>query len=436
MEILNRFEYETSETESKLNEAYRQRHMAVVRENMSRSVFSLSRHMRRMSATIWHKEQTKDHPHLREQVITENVQAELMEEARAIVSDYGALSLSGLRLLLVVTALWLVLQFFVDFRINFVLLFAIVLMCTVIYPIAVYHFWNRGSVHPFKVMKLVFGVFGAVALGTSTFLLSKEGALNLLLQGNILVPFNLTEFLILFNTAVTLSFIIYYRRMNQFTEVYNEYEERIVSLSRLGAVEQQQIETLLKSLEPIPLKTYTKRNLKCLLIKEFEISGMVSEAWVQDFIRRNCIAMNWIYWYGTVVQWTLLILLASKLVWSLDSGLMVSADYFRQELTTGMVFGALIISSAVICPMNYGFRELLYQRMLFSLKQAWLLICLMSLCISTILFFGLVPSRFIWGYPVNPAPNLWGLLLLIVLVVVIQFIKSDPRLVGVLTNKK
>lgn len=437
MIILNRFEYETREAENKLSGIYQAQHRAVVEQHMNSSLFSLSRHVRRMSATIWNREQARGA--LRpdgEAANPKNIQEEILSETRAILSDYGILSLSGLRLLISIMAIWLLLQAFVDIRLNFVEIFAITLICTVVYPIMEYRFWNSGAVHPFKDMKLILGILGALVLGCGTFLLGRLNSLNLLLQGDIQVPFNLTEFLILFNVAVILSFVIHYRRMNQFTEVYNEYEARLVSLSSLNAGRQEKISRLLDALDPIPLKTHTKRNLKRLLIEAFQESEEVSETWVRDFIRENCIDMNWIYWSGTVIQGTLLILLASKLVWTVDSGLMVSADYFRQGLTTGMALGAMLISGVVICPLNHGFRKLLYQGESFSLKHAWMLMCMAVLCVSLTLLTGLVPSRFIWGSPVNPAPTPWGFTLLLTLIAILQFLKNESRFAGRWGNEK
>ncbi len=428
MIILKRFEYETLELEEKLSGIFREQHQAIVQNHMGNSPFSLSRYVRRVSATIWNQEQTRNFSQgKRDLGDPEKVQAEILEEVRAVVSDYGTLSLCGLRLLLSVVAIWLLLQTAIDLRPNLTMIMSLVLISVVVYPIVVYRFWNNRVVHPFKDMKLILGISGALVAGSAMFWLSQMGELSLLLQGSMQIRFNLTGFLILFNTAVVLSFIIHYRITNQFTEVYTEYKERLIYMSSLNAEAREQISRLLQALDPIPLKTHTKRKLKRLLITAFQESGAVSDGWVRAFIRRDCIDMNWIYWSGTVVQWTFLILLGSKLVWALDSGLMVSADYFRQELTTGMVLGALSICGAVLCPLNHGFRNLLYQGTSFSLKDAWLLICLISLCISLILFSGLIPSRFIWGFPVNPAPNPWSFLLLMTLIAIVQFIKNDPR---------
>ncbi len=425
---LDRVRYETTQTERKLHGIYMEQHQRICAACGGYSFFWLMRHVRLVSAMIWSREQAKGSgvlPPMPGEY--QRTAEELSGEITGILSDYGNLTLKGLRLSFLLMALWLLVQIVATVDLNLVQILLLLIACMFLYPIGVYRFWNRGRNHAFKDVKLLFGIIGAFVLGGAIIMLSRLNGLNTILQGSIRPNFNTTEFLILLNTAILLSFIIHYRATNLFEEIISDYKQSIVSLSDLNPSTKERIHGLLNDLNTIPLKAVTKRNLKRQLIQRYSDCQEVPETWVQDFVRANCIDMNWLYWTGTALQWTLAILMVSKLVWTLDTGFMVSADFYRQELTTGMVLGALAISAAVICPLNRGFRELLYHGATFSLKHVWLLMGAAVLSVSIVLVTGLIPSRFIWGLPTNPAPHAWALVLIVVLVAALQFIKNDTR---------
>lgn len=427
----SRLSYETKQTEMKLNPLYTSLHQAIQSaENPGRRI-SESPRFRWLSAAILLNHQA-EHPDRLPEVLPEPaiISRELQGEVRAILSDYGTLCLEGMRLLFAFLALWLLLQEIVLLRFNLGLFSGLVIGCLILYPTAVYAYWNWGALHPFKAMKLALTAAGATAAAAGIYLLGVLENQHPFFESILLSSFNFTEFLIAVNLAVFLSFVIHYRRLNLFHEVRTHYREHFVSLSGLGLQEQKEIDHLLTALDPIPLKTHTKRRLKSLAIAKYchVDSDRADTAWVRRFIRTHCIDMNWIYWSGSVVQWALVILLLSKLVWARDTGLMVSADYFRQALTTGMILGALALSAGVFYPLNRCFRELLYQGSAFTLRQTWLLAGLMVMGVSLVLLSGLVPSRFLWGDPVNPAPHPLSLLVQLGLILLIQFFKGDPRL--------
>ncbi len=435
----SRLNFETRQIEKKLNPLYKDLHEVVLGQEKQALRFVEAGRLRWLSASLWLRAQASAPEKLPEVLPEpEKIKGELREEVRAIMSDYGNLCLKGLRLFLIFMGLWLLLQDILTLRLNLWIFSGLILSCLVLYPTAMYTYWNWGAIHPFKAMKLLFTAIGAGAAGSGIYLLSLIERQNPLFESVMLSPFNFTEFLIVVNLAVLLSFIIHYRRANLFNEVYTNYQKHLISLSGLSLEEQAQINGLLAGLDPIPLKTHTKRRLKTRAIEKYSLSDSdrSEEAWVRHFIRAHCIDMNWMYWTGSAAQWTLIILLISKLVWARDTGLMVSADYFRQGLTSGMVFGALVLSVGVFYPINRCFRELLYQGSLFSMKQMWLLSGLALMGVSVILLSGLVPSRFLWGGAVNPAPHPWGLLVLLGLILLLQFFKSDPRLPALNQDEK
>ncbi len=428
---LDRVDLETREIEQSLNTVYRDQHHAVIQAHGAGPVPLAFRRLRWLSASIWSREQGRDPGAAQESMLApEIIREELYAEIRAIASDYGTLCLEGIRLFLAILACWMVLQDHISVRLSLWIFSGLALSCLILYPIGVYTYWNRTSIHPFKGLKLILGAFGALVAEGGIYMISLMERQNPLFEGAILPAFNFTEFLILANLVVLLSFIIHYRRLNMFGDVAASYHKHLISLSGLSLAAQEEIRNRLRDLEAIPLKTHTKRRIKTGMIEEYTRVGLVEPAWEKRFIRANCIDMNWMYWSGSVAQWAILILMISKFIWACDTGLMVSADYFRQGLTTGMVLGAILMSAAGFCPMNWCFRELLYQGAPFSLKQAWLLMGLAVLCVSVVLLSGLVPSRFIWGIPVNPAPHPWGLSVLLGLAVLLQFFKTDPRFQG------
>lgn len=433
----DRLQFETQQLEEKLNGVYRTQHEAVISHQQPQSLLLGSKRLRWMSASIWFREQMlePDGPtsNLPE---PQMIQEEFAGEVRAILSEYGNLSLEGLRLFLAFLAVWLLIQDHIIIPMNLHFFSELILGTMILYPIVAYTFWNWGSIHPFKALKLIIGAIGALTAGIGSYLLSVFDRENPFFADVLLAPFNYTELLILVNLIIFLSFIIHYRRENLFSEVCMNYQRKLVSLSGLSIAAQNEISGLMKELEAVPLKTQTRRRLKTRILAGYFDSGGMSDLQVKDFIRVNCIDMNWMYWVGSVAQWTIIVLLISKLVWAYDTGLMVSDDYFRQDLTTGMVLGAILLSAAVFCPLNRCFRELLYRGSAFSLKQAWMLMGLALLCVSVILLSGLIPSRFAWGIPMNPAPHIWGLIVMVGVVLLVQFFKSDPKFQNMETKEK
>lgn len=428
MNKLSRLEYDIHRLEEKLNSPYREMHEAVVRARTA-PFLPESRRLRWLSASVWKQEQQQRPEALSETLPgPEAIHGELAGEVRAIVSDYGTLCLEGFRLFFVLLAGLLLFQDTLDFHLNLWLLSELAIGCMVLYPISVYTFWNRGAIHPFKGIKLLLGAGAALSAMGGVYLLSLLERQNPFFEGAILSPFNFTEFLILANLAVLLSFVLYYRQANLFSDVSANYPRYLVSLSGLSPVIQNEILGLMRGTDAVPLKTQTRRKLKFRILEAYIASGRIDEAFVKRFIKIHCIDMNWLYWSGSTAQWTILVLLGSKLFWVRDSGLMVSADYFRQDLTVGAVFGALLMSGAVFGPLNRSLRVLLYQDAQFTLKQVWLMMGLTLLCVLDVFLSGLVPSRFIWGPPVNPAPHPWGFVILLGLVLLLQFFKTDQRI--------
>lgn len=425
---LDRLGEETYEIEKKLEGPFAEIHQQI-RLNPGSFLFPGSKRVRWLSAKILLQEQTLGgggaSGYLPE---ARGARGELEEQVRAIQSDYGTLCLEGVRLFLGLMTLWILSQTLWSLRLSMPTLYGVFLGCTVFYPVAVYTFWNRLRMHPFKTLKLILGGFGVFAAWGGLFLLSLMDRRNPFLAGYIAPGFNLTEFLILMNMGVLVSFIIFYRQANQFSEISLNSKEKLVSFSGLDAKAQSEIIETLKGLELIPLKTQTRLRLKERILKAYAEAGSVEESLVRSFIRTNCIDMNWVYWSGSIVQWSILIMLLSKLIWAMDTGLMVSADYFRQKVTTGAVLGALAMSLGVFCPLNRYFRELLYHDGVLTIGKIWRLGGLAILSVSIPVLSGLTPSRFIWGDPVNPAPHFWGFVVLITLVLSLQFLKSDTRL--------
>lgn len=434
---LNRLSFETQQKEKNLTGFYKACHHGILQLDEPKTIWTKSKRLRWLSASIWSRVQMTEAQGFQETLpVLRKIREEFIGEVRAIMSDYGSLCLEGLRLLLMLLAAWQLTQEIIPLQLNLWIFSGLVLGCIILYPTGMYAFWNWGAIHPFKGLKLMITAIGGCAAGAGIYVLSQLESQNPFFESVILSSFNMTEFLILINLSILLSFIIFYRRANLFSDVFTEYHRHFISLSGLALSAQEEIESQMGTLDPIPLKTHTKRRLKARIIEKYSETGGAELSWIKDFIRTNCIDMNWMYWTGSIVQWTLLILLFSKLVWARDTGLMVSADYFRQELRTGMVLGALAVSGLVFYPLNRCFRELLYQGSPFSLKQARLMVGLALLFILVIPLSGLIPSRFIWGIPVNPAPNPWGFTLLVALVQLLQFFKSDPRLQSMNTEEK
>lgn len=434
---LNRLKFETHQKEKKLTGLYKECHHGVLQLDEQKTIWTKSRHLQWLSASVWLRVQMTAPRDFQETLQPlYKIREEFIGEVRAIMSDYGSLCLEGLRLLLTLLAGWQLIQEIIPLQLNLWIFSGLVLGCIILYPTGMYTFWNWGAIHPFKGLKLTTTAIGGGAAGAGIYVLSQLESQNPFFESVILSSFNMTEFLILVNVSVLLSFIILYRRANLFSESFTNYQRHFIFLSGLDLSAQEEIERLMGVLEPIPLKTHTKRRLKARIIEKYSETGAVEETWIKDFIRANCIDMNWIYWSGSIAQWTLLILLFSKLVWARDTGLMVSADYFRQELRTGMVLGALAVSGLVFYPLNRCFREILYQGSPFSLKQARLMVGLALVFVSAIPLSGLIPSRFIWGIPVNPAPHPWGFTILVGLVLLLQFFKSDLRVQTMTTEEK
>lgn len=422
---LSRINLDTRQIEENLSGFHKDMHSEVIRHNRQGPG---KKRLRWLSATIWLREQVQEpDPPNGKYPDAQSIQQELYGEVRAIMSDYGNLCLGGLVLYLSLLAGWLLFQDIIAAQLTLWSFSSLAVGCLILYPVVMYSFWNRGEIHMFKAIKLIFGVIVALVALAGIYALSLLEKQSPFFDSLVLSPFNLTEFLILVNLAVFLSFVIHFRRLNLFDDLSMNYQAHLTAFSGLSSGLQDEVNDLMGVLDVIPLKTHTKRKLKTRILETYTESGLITESAVKDFIRMNCISMNWMYWSGSAVQWTVVILLVSKLIWAHDTGLMVSADYFRQQLTTGMVMGAILLSTGVFCPLNYRFRELLYQEASFSLKQAWLLTGQALLFVSLMLFSGLVPSRFVWGIPVNPAPHPWAFLTLLSLVLLLQFFKSETR---------
>lgn len=433
MAVQRRLEYETRRLEDQLNPEGLAWHQAV---GQGTPRYGAKRY-RWISASIALREQER--PLIANPLSVEGAQSisqELADEVRAIESDYGNLCLEGQRLFFAVLAFWLLFQDALPFRLNILSLTGLYLATALLYPIVVYSYGNLKAVHPFKVLKLGLGAAAALLTEVGIWFLGMHEKSSSLLGGVILAPFNITEFLILVNGAIWISFVIYYRRMNLYSDLAQHYPIHVVALSGLSETEREKVNRLMRQQEVLPLKTQVRRQLKTVLLETAVRAGTVESTQVQAFIRDHCIRMNWIYWSGTAIQGSVLILLISKLIWAWDNGLVVSSDYFRQGLTTGMVLGAILLSLVVICPGIRCFRELLYRGSAFTMTKVWQMMGLALLAISIILMNGLVPSRFVWGTPVNPAPHPWGLALLLGLVLLVQFIKVDHRPLRLDNDKK
>lgn len=378
----------------------------------------------RLSLYHWHAEQRSGRDRSASLPPPEQVFRELYGEACALKSEYGILILQGLIAWFILMGGWVLLQQWVTFPLRLTVIVAAFLGCTMLYPVAAYAYWNGRAIHPFKMLKLTLSAVFVASAGLLAFLSVTMNWQQPILRIELKPAFNITTLLILVNAAVFLGFVAHYRRANLMSEVTGRGGEHLLSFSRLSPDQRESARLLLGALEGIPLKTQIRRRLKARLIAAASDGKSLTREAAVRFLRTHCVAMNWLYWCGSAVQWALILLLLSKLIWTLDTGLMTAADYFRQELSTGAVLGAFILSCGVLCPLNYGFRELLYLGRSFSLREAWLLTAMVAGGIGTLLLSGLVPSRFLWGTAVNPAPHPAGLVGLMALILVLQFFKA------------
>ncbi len=378
----------------------------------------------RLSLYHWHAEQRTGRDRSASLPPPEQIFRELYGEACALKSEYGSLILQGLMAWFALMGLWVLLQQWVTLPLRLTVVVAAFLGCTMLYPVAAYAYWNGRAIHPFKMLKLTLSAAFVASAGLGALLSVTMNWQQPILRIELKPAFNVTTLLILINAAVFLGFVAHYRRANLLSEVTGRGGDHLLAFSRLNPDQRDAASRLLETLEGIPLKTQIRRRLKARLIAAAAEGQALTQESAVRFLRTHCVAMNWLYWCGSAIQWALILLLLSKLVWTLDTGLLTAADYFRQELSTGAVLGAVILSSGILCPLNYGFRELLYLGRSFSLREAWLLTAMVAGGVGVLLLSGLVPSRFLWGAALNPAPRPGGLLGLMALILVLQFLKA------------
>lgn len=405
-----------------LEEPYISAHLQTV-ENAGKGI-SRRAYLTYFSAMIWRREQQRERPI---SALPEMLREEINNELRMVKSEYSNLCLRGFAGLSAYVTAWQFSMFFFDNPLYVRNVVAVAICCMVLYPAITYAWWNKGEIHPFKAVKLILGTVMACGLGgafwTAGLFLPKHPILN----SQIVSAFNITNLLITANALVLSAFIAYYRHINHLSEVTGDYNKNLLSMSGIPEDNIRELSAALKKASAIPMKTHVKRQLKTVMIDRFQRGEEISRQWVEGFITDNCVKMNWIYWSGLVVQSILLLILGGKLIWAFENGIMTATDYFRQEITVGAVFGAVLIGVGVFCPINYAFRKYLYLEQPFSIKTACAIIVLSLGGVAVALFSGLVPSRFSWGDPLNPVPTSLSLVAVLLVVLVLQLMKSGFR---------
>lgn len=409
--------------QSTLRPPYDAWHMAVLRCGETR-FSSTGPLIRKLSAYYWHREQGASREIPEEMPSPEQIYRELQAEARALASEYGGLVLQGFILWLGFMAAWLFLQLWVILPMRLTVMVAAFLCCTALYPVAAYTYWNGRSVHPFKRLKLSLMLLLAAASGVFAFLSVLWDWQNPILRSAWSVPFNITYLLILINIGVFTGFVIHYRRANLLAEITTNGQSHLIAFSGLPSDARQAVNAALSEQDAIPLKTQIRRRLKAHLIAEAQLGENDLAESGAAYVLKHCVVMDWLYWSGCWVQWGLVLLVGSKLVWAVDGGLLTAADYFRQNISTGAVLGAFLISGLVLCPMNYVLRQILYLNDRFGLRQVWVMGALVLTGVGGLVVSGLTPSRFQWGTAINPISHPYGLLGVVGLVLVLQFLKG------------